>query len=68
MDVWIVEVFLSRFITIIADSKGCRLFIADSFSCYFSPAVAGSPLRSDLMKSKSNSWHKIAQKLFYALE
>jgi hypothetical protein len=30
-----VEVFLSRFVTIIADSKGRRLFITDGFSCYY---------------------------------
>jgi len=36
MDGWMVEVFLSRFVLILADSKDRRLFITDGFSCYFS--------------------------------
>ena len=36
MDGWMDKVFLSRFITIIADSKDRRLFITGGFSCYFS--------------------------------
>ncbi len=50
-----IKVFISRFITIIAGSKDRWLFITNGFSCYFSPVVAGSPLRSDLMKSNQKS-------------